>query len=278
MKKRFSPAYIECRKRGPFPGQVDPWAEIGRYFHQIHAGMIGHLLTQIQDPLLELGYEAGREASLQILEQREPDIYVRSEEIAVPITSWDYASVAEAISAEPGIAVDWDEPDLQAIYVHNFETHDLITIVEIVSPSNKIDQQTIAEYRERRERMIRKGVNVVEIDPTRSVKRLLQDVLATTYAYHAAVYLPAHLPRIIGFDYGTPLKRMALPLRGEPVAMELQIAYDFAYQQASIAGQIYSDGYYVEGELPFPSLITEAQRRKGMSNIKTWIEKLAQLK
>ncbi len=43
------------------------------------------------------------------------------------------------------------------------------------------------DYIERRNRLIYgKGVNVVELDLTRSIKRLTQDILAETYAYHIA--------------------------------------------------------------------------------------------
>jgi hypothetical protein len=274
---RLSRAYADFRKHGPFPGRIDPWAEDGRYFQQIHAGMIGHLLSQIQDPLLELGYEAGRETSLQVMERREPDLYVRHE-APQPPSSWDYPSAAAAILAEPGIAVDWTLPSQDAIHVQDTDSGELVTIVEIVSPSNKVDPQLISEYRERRNRIVRKGVNVVEVDPTRSVKHLLQDVLASTYAYHVAVYLPGQSPRVIGSDFGDTLKRIALPLRKEVVAMELQTAYDFAYQQASIAGHIYSEGHYEESFLPFPTLLTEAQRRENLASVQEWIERLRQLR
>jgi hypothetical protein len=274
---RHSAAYVQHRKRGPFPGRIDPWAEVGRYFHQIHAGMIGDLLTQIQDPLIELGYEAGRETSLQILERREPDIYVHREESTVAsVPPWDYPQAAQQVLAEPGLAIDFELPELDAIYVRDFRSGDLVTIVEIVSPSNK-EQPVISEYGERRDRLIRGGINIVEIDPTRSVKRLLQDALVTTYAYHVAVYLPQQLPRIIGVDFGQPLKRVALPLRGEVVPMELQAAYDFAYQQASIAGHIHSEGAYTEPKLPFRSLLTEEQSKEALHAVEAWRQELAHL-
>lgn len=278
-KKRFSTAYVEHRQQGPFPGRIDPWAEIGRYFQQIHAGMIGELLKQIQKPLLEMGYEAARETSLQIAEQREPDIYVRyTNSPEAPMPEWDYVASAQQILAEPGVMIEGQEPELHAIFVRDFESGDLVTVVEIVSPSNKNEKSQILDYGERRERIIRKGINVMEIDPTRSIKRLLQDVYVTTYAYHVAVYVPPQAPRVIGIDFGQPLKRVALPLRGEVIGMELQAAYDTAYQEPSIAGQIYSEGNYTEAALPFPSLLTPDQRREALVAIATWKGELERLK
>jgi hypothetical protein len=71
-----SKAYVQHLFAGPFPGQIDPWAEDAHYFQQIHAGMIDQLLQQVRTPLAEMGYRVGREASLQIADNREPDIFV----------------------------------------------------------------------------------------------------------------------------------------------------------------------------------------------------------
>lgn len=279
MSKPFSDAYVQHRRMGPFTGHIDAWAEVGRYFHQIYAGLIGHLLTQMQEPLLKLGYEAGRETSLQILERSAPDVYVwQNDEPTQHVVEWDYAGAAEAVLAQPGVSIQSETPELDAIFVRDFEAGQLVAVVEIISPTNKVDLADIAEYRRRREAAIRHGVNVMEIDPTRSIKRLLQDVLVKTYAYHIAIYLPHKTPRIIGIDFGEPLPRVAMPLRGEVVPMELQMAYDFAYQQASIAGHIYSEDHYDEAALPFPSLITNTQRLDAMKTVLKWIEQLEQLK
>lgn len=277
-RKYLSEAYVEHRKRGPFPGRIDPWAEVGRYFHQIHLGIIGSLLSQIQDPLLRLGYEAGRETSLLILERSEPDIFIHRAESTIPALNWDYSAAAKTVEASPGVTVERPESDQQAIYIRDIEDRQLVTVIEVISPSNKSSSLDIADYDERRERALRHGVNVVEIDPSRSVKRLLRDVIVQTYAYHTAVHLPGQLTRVIGSDFGEPLKRVALPLRGEVIPMELQDAYDFAYQQVSIAGQIYSDGGYTEDNLPFPSLLTEPQRREAMQAVLAWIEQLEHLR
>lgn len=57
---------FELLENGPFPSHIDPWAERGRYFHQMHAHMIGYLLDAIQRPMYERGYVVGRESSVQI--------------------------------------------------------------------------------------------------------------------------------------------------------------------------------------------------------------------
>ena len=118
----LSDAYVQLRKRGPFPDSIDPWAEAAHYFHQIHAGMIGALLAEIQDPLLARGYQAGREASLQILTGREPDIFVhRAMDAPQSKHGWDYVLAAEELLANPGLTIS-GEIDTDAIAIREVES------------------------------------------------------------------------------------------------------------------------------------------------------------
>ena len=57
---------INLMEQGPLPTHIDPWAEKGRYFHQLHPHIIGYLLDQISDGLYMRGYVVGRETSVQI--------------------------------------------------------------------------------------------------------------------------------------------------------------------------------------------------------------------
>jgi hypothetical protein len=228
----FSDAYVECLSRGPFPGRIDPWAQVGHHFQQIHSGLIDNLISQMNPQLLQMGYVIAREASLQIAEGREPDIFVqRAMDAAKPAVRWNYELAATEVLADPGVVVE-DEFDLHALHIKDFDSGRLVTIVEIISPNNKTKPQGIADYRARRERLLLEhAVNVVEIDPTRSVKHLFNNKIANEYAYHVVVYLPDESPYFIGIDLGEPLKRLALPLRGEVIPVELQRAYDYGYQE-----------------------------------------------
>jgi hypothetical protein len=106
----------------------------------------------------------------------------------------------------------------------------------------------------------------------------VEDSLAAAYAYHVAVYLPDQAPRFIGMDYGEALKRIALPLRAQVIPLELQPAYDDAYQVARMAVHIEDETQYSADSLPFRSLISEVQYQQALEAVKTWQEKLAQLK
>jgi hypothetical protein len=273
---KFSEAYVQLLTRGPFPGRIDPWAEAGRYFQQIHSGIINHLLIQIQNPLIEMGYLVGKETSLQIAENREPDVYIRhSQPYSKERSEWDYTSAAAAVMAEPGLQAEM--PELEALYIKSMDSGDLITIIEIVSPSNKTTQ-LVEGYRVRRNDLLDKGVNVVEVDATRSQTRLFRHELTTDSSYHIAIHLPMSLPRVIPIAFHEAFKRFAIPLTNQVFPAEAQAAYDEAYRNVAIAGHIRHEGHYTETDLPFPSLLTAQQRAEALAAVEQWMNELEHLK
>ncbi|MBC7869408.1 MAG: DUF4058 family protein, partial [Chitinophagaceae bacterium] len=179
--------------------------------------------------------------------------------------------------AEPGVIAE--TRTLDAIHITKSDTDDLVTIVEVVSPSNKTEADSVAQYQDRRSRLVvNQGVNVVEIDLTRSVKRLFNHPLTTAYPYHVSVYLPGRWPYVIGTHINEPLKRIALPLRGEVVPIEIQTAYNYAYQQVSVGAHILRDKKYNLKNLPFPSLLTADERKNAMQAVEAWKAELERLR
>lgn len=278
--KPYSDAYIQYLTQGPFAGRVDPWADAAHYFQQIHSGMIGNFLTQIGTSLLQMGYVASTEASLQIAALRKPDIAITLSRFELGEEEvLDYSAVAAAVLAEPGIAVETDEPELEAIYIRAAGSNELVTVIEIVSPRNKTHIIEMSKYQDERSRLFfERGVNVVEVDITRSVKRLFEHRLTAENPYHVAVFVPGGNAHVIVNDFDKPLKRFAVPLRHEGVGIDLQQAYDSAFQQRIIAAQIEHKGQYDEAYLPFPSLLTGSQRESAIKAVREWHKTLEQLK
>jgi hypothetical protein len=233
-----SAAYFEAVQHGPFPGLVDPWAEDARYFHQLHGSIIGFMVEQLQDSLLQLGYQAGRETSLQIIENR-----IQSD----------------------------------AVFIYHNVTKNLVTISELVSPMAKNGDEAITTYRHSRDDILSKGVNIVEIDITRSRSQLIIHPPPTFNAYHYAVSLPEQPARYIGCDFLTPLKRVAIPLREQVVPLDPQPTYDAAYRQVLLAGHILRETEYEADYLPQPSLISVPQRRFAQEQVKMWKARLEEM-
>ncbi len=278
MRPRLPVAYVELLEKGAFPGQIDPWAEAGRYFHQIHAGMIGYLLEQIQNPLQQLGYFAGRETSLTITERSKPDIFVeRSSETPIVGFQLDYSTAAESIQAISGLALESAAMGQEAIFIDEMDTGRLITVVELISPRNKTSPQEILEYQNRRWRLLGNGVNFVEIDLTRSLTRLMDAILMKTYPYHVLVYLPGKIPQLIGIELAESLPRIALPLETDVIPVDLQPAYTRAYEVAGIAAQIRDHQHYNDAHLPFPTTLTSTQRQQIRMSVDAWQAALKRL-
>jgi hypothetical protein len=278
MHKGFSAAEQRLYQAGAFAGHTDPFAESVRYFHPLHEEMISTILRQIQIPLMSKGYVAGRETSLQIAEGREPDIYVRRDDLpGQQGLLWDYETAAAEVLAEVGTQVEIDDA-LSAIHIRDATTGTLVTVVELVSPGNKIRDHEMLAYRERRSRLLlEQSVNVVEVDATRSIKRLTANPVTNDAAYHVAIYLPGESVRIIDSAFGEALKRIALPLRADVIAVELHDAYTRAYAQIMTAWHIQHEGRYRLAELPFPTTLTDEQIRHILEKVAAWQGELKRL-
>lgn len=271
MTRGYSEVQQKLFQAGPFAGQIDPFAEAARYFHPIHGEMMSALLSQLQIPLMQRGYVAGRETSLQIAEGREPDIFVRLDGYpSQQRERWDYDTAAAEVLAEPGVVVDVED-DLGALHIREAESGTLVTVLEIVSPGNKTQDYEILAYRERRSRLLlEQGVNVVELDATRSLKRLTMNPVTQTTAYHVAIYLPGESVRIVEVAYQQTLKRIALPLRADVMAVELHEAYTQAYSRIVTAWHIEHEGRYTEADLPLPTTLTDEQRQAALESVERW--------
>jgi hypothetical protein len=278
MNTGFSPAQQKLYREGAFTNHIDPFAEAARYFHPLHNSMIDALLEQLQVPLMTKGYVAGRETSLQIAEGREPDIYVRREDNpAISLPRWNYKLAAEEILAEVGVKVE-DAPALDALHIRDTQSGNLVTVLEIVSPGNKTRDYEILAYRERRSRLLlEQGVNVAEIDLTRSVKRLTQNSVTTSCLYHVALYVPGDGVHVIEIGYGAKLPRIALPLRLDVIGVELQDAYSLAYGRTMTAWQIQHEQHYTADHIPFPTTFSDEQIKSIMKTGQAWQAELQRL-
>ncbi len=278
----LSEAYTHHEDQGPFPGRIDPWAEDAHYFQRIHGGMIHELQLQLRKELRPRGYRVGKEATIQVLGGRRPDLIVADtavERQAPARTA--YRDLAAALAVEPGAVVMVEEDvELDALHIVASDTGQLVTVVEIISPGNKTHLDRMERYIEQRSQLfVGQGVNVVEIDATRSFKRLIDHPLLIEHsAYHTAIHLPGEATWAITSTVEEPLKPFALPLRdNDGIRVEPHDAYTRSYYSGSIAGFINSDRDYAADALPYPSMLTDAQREAALAAVKAWQDELARL-
>jgi len=237
-------------------------------------------LSQIWGPLLDQGYVISKENSLQIAEMRKPDITIQHMSADAPdIPAYDYPTAAAEILAEPLLLIETEEPDLQAIHIHESGTNRLITVIEIISPRNKAYDPDMVRYQQQRSQLfLSQGASVVEIDLTRSVKRLVDHSLTWQSPYHIAVHLPSQQIYVTPMTVGEALKNCALPLLSGVMGVELQTAYTTAYRETTIAAQIENNGHYIVEQLPFPSLLTNEQTATALAAVEKWRAEMARLR
>ncbi|MEO0564804.1 MAG: DUF4058 family protein [Chloroflexota bacterium] len=274
--------YIDVLTAGPFIGRLDPFAEQARYFHQIHGGMIGNLQAALRPELVARGYKIGREASLQIAAGRVPDLFV-TERVAKPQPTEGlvgYKALASQIEMNEGIALSSQKPDLDALYITEIGSRDLVTVIEVISPHNKNHTADRERYLQQRNSLfLQQGINVVEIDATRSVMRLIPVVeMPPDALYHTTVFVSGDVPHAIPNGLEHPLQPFALPLRGEAVRVEPHTAYTMAYIDNTIPIQLLDDDQYEGKALPFPSTLTAEQKVSVSVAVQNWWNRLVALR
>jgi hypothetical protein len=226
-----------------------------------------------------MGYLIGKEASLQVTQGREPDLFGQIDrQPSASAVIWDYVRAAQQIHAEPGLEVN-SENDLQNLTIRNTESGEVVTIVEVISPSNKVNYMEMQDYQHRRKTLrVEKNIHVVEIDLTRSIKRLVDNLWTRTSPYHIAVHVARSNLYVISWGFKENIPRFALPLRQEVYPVELENAYHTAYRGGAIAGQISKDRRYTETDLPFPSLLSQNQKQLCLQRVSEWQQALERLR
>jgi hypothetical protein len=277
MHARSGDKAFNLFETGPFPNRIDPWAEDDTYFHAIHESMIDAMLRVLREPLFKLGYRARRERSLQIAEGRKPDLFVNLADIRrQKQPRLNYELAAGEVLAPIGEVLH-EEPWLDALHIH-IADGTLVTVIEIISPRNKDRAQDINAYKERRSRLyLERDVRVVEIDLTRSVKRLVERMSGQSAPYFAAVFIPGEAVRVIALPFDSALERIAIPLITEVVAVDLQHVYTTAYQTNMTAQHIEEEHRYTDEYLPFPSLLTDEQRSAALDAVRVWQDRLRKM-
>jgi hypothetical protein len=227
--------------KSPFPG-MDPYLE--RHWLDVHARLVTYAADQLNERLPR-----------SLVARTEERIGIDSDEFADILgTAPDVRVFEPGISDEPtsGIAyhapiklvVDVDPIKEHFIQIISVADERLITVIEIVSPTNKLGSG-LEQFRTKRAQLIQAGVHMVEVDlvrrgnwrallkPHHCPKSMLAEYRVTVrlasdrqtaYLYPAALRLP--LPTIL------------MPLRqgDAEVKMELQ----------PLVEQVYTRGRYSE--------------------------------
>ena len=229
--------------RSPFPG-MDPWLEAswGDVHHELISELRRQAVPQLPPDLFavveETVYLVGEDWGGQTYR---PDVGVFG--AGSPTGAGPPASGATAV-AEPLRLTISDEPVTEG-HVEIRQLHDghpLVTVIEVLSPTNKLASDGRAAYLEKRRAYRQAGVTVVEVDLLRAGR----DMVGVTHVGRLDPRLPSAYRCAVrrrGPSGGTAIDLYPLPLRqrlsavavplrpGEPaITLDLQPPIDLVYQ------------------------------------------------
>lgn len=242
--------------RSPFPG-FDPYLEARGYWREFH----NHFLSQSQYVLggyLPDAYEIRIEERLSLVYE-EDDVHHRSLQPDVAIVR-----SAGALSAGPARSSTATlEPILLALpsrhveevtetrlAIRRFPNRDLITVIELLSPSNK--QAPGGQlYEQKRQELLEQQVHLVEFDMLVGGNRLPMDDELPPAHYYAFVSRTERrrFSETYAWTIRDPLPTIPIPLRAPDTDIPLDLASIFAtvYERARLGRSI---DYAAPLELP----------------------------
>jgi hypothetical protein len=197
--------------KSPFPG-MDPYLE--SRWGDVHTTLCGEIRTTLQ-PLLPVGLRARAQQDV-ILEDAIGEDWQKLESDTAVVETGEAAR-----RSSPGAAVATVEPVIVR-YIPEVERNRwveiidttagnrVVTVIEILSPGNKLSGGLNRRYRQKLARYVEAGVNVVEIDLLRSSRERL-------------AVRTEELPPDRRATYLTCLRRAAKPFQWEVYPMPLRV-------------------------------------------------------
>lgn len=224
----------------PFPG-MDPFIEMGHWqtFHNLFiAAMTGVLVPEVRP-----GYsvEVGQDIYLVTDEgdtlTREPDIAVLKDPDDRHLTRVRGRAPAAAGVLAPVVATIPipRERRHRFIEVRDLKSRDVVTVIELLSPTNRIDRSGRRKYIDKRRELLESDLNLVEIDLMRRGHGLPLKPQMPRGDYSVVVCRAASMPRaeVYPWTLRDALPNVPVPLNGnDPDAvLKLQPAFNEAYDR-----------------------------------------------
>ncbi|MCS6918482.1 MAG: DUF4058 family protein, partial [Fimbriimonadales bacterium] len=226
---------------------MDPYIE-RQLWEDFHSEMIISMRSQLLPDLLPRGYHAHleRRVYLERIDSNgvrwsfRPDVLVHSEPRA-PAQSGVGAAVltptAEVEVAELTLPMTLEERSELYIAISKMPERQLVTVIELLSPTNKNpNADGYHEYRRKRNQILESPVHLVEIDLLREGQRLPTVEPQPVGDYYVHVSRAERRPSVtvIAWKLNHPLPTIPIPLlQGDSdVLLDLQAAYENAFARA----------------------------------------------
>lgn len=228
--------------KNPFPG-MNPFFE--QQWRDAHTMLIAYLRDAVQERLPpDLVSRAEEEQLVTIGAGQPPRTYRPDVQVREPWTLKEPAATevpaqsAPPVAAEP-VRVFLDEEIERWLEIRE-ATGRLITVLEFLSPSNKVESSERERYRRKQRTFISSGVNLVEIDLVRQGAWIfpdrIQDVLRRADASYGVCVFRAERPverevYPIGLRARLPAIRVPLRPADPDVVLDLQPLIDQCHER-----------------------------------------------
>jgi hypothetical protein len=149
----------------PFPG-MDPYLEHPALWPDVHNRLIAALADDLSERVAPR-YYVGLQRRTYLLNADDlvfishPDIAVGS---AADVSGFPSHLVATSVTALEVDVPMQDEVTENFLEIHEVKTGKLVTVLELLSPGNKLHRQGREEYERTRRYIFRSWTNLVEID------------------------------------------------------------------------------------------------------------------
>jgi hypothetical protein len=237
----------------PFPG-MNPWLE--RHWGDVHTSLATYARDQLQ-PQLPSGLRARVEEYVAVEDEFDsdrdrfsPDVRVVEKPGEPPESGAVATTVATA--AEPFVVDRQVEPEtLHFIQIVDTKSgHRVITSIEFISPANKTGAAGRQQYRDKQTKLLDGGVNLVEIDLTRSGSWVLAVQRSRVPKRYQGPYRISvvrahrkHKAELYQVSLRRPLPMIRIPLRrkDDDVQLNLQSLIDASYVNGGYEDIDYSE-------------------------------------
>lgn len=227
----------------PFPG-MDPFVEMQEWsdFHARYMTVLSELLT----PQVRPKYVVRVERRVYLEEatsdpyQVIPDVTVLERPgIKFPSApQMSFAGTAAAIAPVECLVPDVEEHHEYYLVLRDRETLMIVTLIELLSPTNKrVGSTGRRQYLDKREEIFQSRTNLVELDLLRGGQRLPMQTPLPPGDFYALVRRGWRRRRaaVYAWTLREPMPPIPIPLhRDEPEPMlDLQSAFDLSYDRAA---------------------------------------------
>lgn len=246
---------------------MNPYLESPSLWEGVHARLVVEIANQLQ-PALDPRYIASVEERVFIespSSQRVPDVFISHPKDSQPrLTKDEFQPSID--QCDTAVIIELDGVEIHQRFIEILDTYNgmkLVTIIELLSPSNKRAGAGERSYRAKQMMVIESDCHFVEIDLLRTGNRVLsvpdwklQEL--GDFDYIACVSRAEHRNRfeLYPVTLATRLPRIAIPLAGEDkdIPLNLQLALE----------QVITQGRYekrIRYEEPCDPPLSEKQKR-----------------